>query len=389
MDIVIVAQYMRNIENIEQTNSRFWYIANLLKNAENEVEIVTSDFNHEEKSHFKEVKCISNISITMCHESGYAKNVCLKRFSSHSELSRNIRNYLSSRKKPDILYAAIPSLAVAEQCAEYCNENKVRFIVDIQDLWPEAFKMALRIPVISDIAFWPMMKQANKIYRTADEIVSVSKTYADRAMRVNKKCKKPTVVYLGTQKKGFEANNSQLVENVEGNVVGYVGRLSDSYDLKTVIDAMGDLTERVKLLVMGDGPLREIFERYAEERHVWAEFTGMLPYDEMVKRLVECTIAVNPIRKGSAGSIINKVGDYAMAGLPVVNTQECQEYRKLLKKYNAGINCECESRESVLDAIKMLLLNEELRREMSVNSLKMGRELFDRDVSYQKIVGLF
>ena len=42
----------------------------------------------------------------------------------------------------------------------------------------------------------------------------------------------------------------------------------------------------------------------------------------MVGMLGVCDIAVNSISKGAAQSIINKHGDYAAAGLPVVNTQE-------------------------------------------------------------------
>ena len=40
-----------------------------------------------------------------------------------------------------------------------------------------------------------------------------------------------------------------------------------------------------------------------------------MSYEDMVQTLVQCDIAVNPIIKGAAQSIINKVGDYAAAGL--------------------------------------------------------------------------
>lgn len=56
--------------------------------------------------------------------------------------------------------------------------------------------------------------------------------------------------------------------------------------------------------------------------------------------LCACDIAVNPIKAKSAGSIINKVADYAAAGLPVINTQECEEYRNLVENYKIGFNCE-------------------------------------------------
>ena len=65
---------------------------------------------------------------------------------------------------------SVPSLTVADYVTKYGKDHGVPVIVDIQDLWPEAFKMALRIPVVSDLLFYPMLKQANRIYRRASEI---------------------------------------------------------------------------------------------------------------------------------------------------------------------------------------------------------------------------
>lgn len=387
MDIVIVAQYLRNIEYFEGNNSRFVYLAKMLnKEGPHHVEIITSDFAHGKKQHFSGIGELEGIKITACHESGYPKNICLKRFSSHKELAKNIKTYLTNRRKPDTVYAAVPSLAIAEVCADYCKSNNVKFVIDIQDLWPEAFKMVINIPVVSNIGFFPMKRQADKIYAAADEVVAVSLTYAGRAMEVNKKCKKPTVVYLGTEKESFDKFAHSEVPKFDGITVAYIGSLAASYDLKTVIDAIARIATPIKFLVIGDGEHKSKFKDYAEEKGINAEFTGALDYPEMVKRLVSSDIAVNPILKGSAGSIINKVNDYAMAGLPVINTQESQEYRDLLEKYNAGINCRCENSDDVYEALKKLVADTSLRQEMARNSRKLGEELIDRAEAYRRIV---
>ena len=269
MDIIIVSQYLRDIEYFEDNNSRFVYLAKLLTtNKKNQIEIITSDFNHTTKKHFKKIDELQGIKITALHESGYKKNVSLKRFSSHKELSQNVKKYLKKRKKPDVIYSAIPSLDVADEVAKYCKKMGVRFIVDVQDLWPEAFKMVFNVPVISDIVFRPMQEKANRVYRSANGIVAVSQTYADRAMKVNKKCNNPTVVYLGTDKEKFDLYSEKLQDDKSGYIVGYVGSLAASYDLKSVIDALAtiDVHKKVTFLVMGDGALRESFEEYAKER---------------------------------------------------------------------------------------------------------------------------
>lgn len=51
--------------------------------------------------------------------------------------------------------------------------------------------------------------------------------------------------------------------------------------------------------------------------------------------------------------------DYAMASLPVINTQECIEYRNLIKKYEAAINCKRNNINGLADAIQLLCNNAE------------------------------
>ena len=389
MDIVIVSQYLRDIENFNENNSRFVYLAKLLSQEEtNVVEIVTSDFNHAKKIHFKHTDTLSGVKITPLHEKGYTKNISLSRFVSHKELANNIEKYLKTRVRPDVCYCAVPSLDVAYVVARYCNQNNVRFIVDIQDLWPKAFKMVFHIPLLSDAIFAPLQKQANRIYKQADNIVAVSQTYADYVLRVNRKCNKSVVVYLGTEKEIFDKYSLLNMKKDERIIIGYVGSMSASYDLISVIDAIASIKyiAPIKLLAMGDGMLKDVFFQHAKEVGIEAEFTGRLSYSQMVKRLLTCDIAVNPIRRGSAGSIINKVGDYAMAGLPVINTQECEEYRNLLIKYKAGINCECENDAEISAALKKLVQDTDLRKEMSLNSRKLGEECFDRRNTYNTIV---
>ena len=384
-----MAQYLRNIENFSDNNSRFIYLAKMLTNdLNNKVEIITSDFNHATKKHFFKIGKLKRINITALHECGYSKNVCLKRFLSHMELAYNIKKYLNSRKKPDVCYCAVPSLDVAKVVADYCKKNKIRFIIDIQDLWPEAFKMVFNIPILSDLIFLPMQRRANYIYKQADEIVAVSETYANRAIKVNNKCKNPTIVYLGTEKNIFDVYAQLSLIKEDEIVIGCVGSTSDNYDLFSVIDAIASLkvNKNIKLLAMGDGFLKEKFIKYAKERNIIAEFTGMLPYPQMIQRLVLCDIVVNPICRDSAGSIINKVGDYAMAGLPVINIQKCKEYRELLEKYDAGINCECENVNEVTNALEKLILDVNLRKKMSDNSREVWIRYFDRKSTYYKLI---
>ena len=377
----------------EKGNSRFPYIINLIDKEKYEVELVTSSFSHEDKRQREKKPEDMNLDykITLIDEPGYKKNVSLKRFYSHDVFAKNVEKYLGEIEKPDVIYCAVPSLAVAKVTAKYAENNDIKFIIDIQDLWPEAFKMVFNIPVISNMIFYPMKRTADYIYSKASNIVAVSKTYANRAAIVNKNFEKKLSVYLGTDLEKFDNAHKkfEIVPFDDVIRIAYIGTLGNSYDIKMVIDSIKILNNKgiknILFVVMGSGPLQEEFESYSREQNVNCDFTGKMAYEEMVGKLCSCNIAVNPIRKGSAGSIINKVGDYAAAGLPVVNTQESKEYRKLVEDYQIGFNVENGNPIELAERLEELYKDESLRKRLGNNNRKLAEEKFDRARTYKEI----
>lgn len=382
----------------EAGNARFAYLASLLADKFN-VEVVTTDFSHRtkskrtlEKNEFDKL----NYKLTLLNEPGYKKNVSLTRFYSHWKFGKSLKKYLENRKKPDVVYCSVPSLDAASVAAKYSKKNGIPFIIDIQDLWPEAFEMVFSIPVISKLVFMPFRIKANYAYKEADLIVGVSETFINRAVGVNKKFKKKEIVFLGTILSLFDAyasDNPILKKEKDCIWIGYIGTLGHSYDLKTVIDSLVLLKNKpyynkIKLIVIGDGPLRGEFEKYANCQGISAAFTGRIPYSNMVATLNLCDVAVNPIKMKSAGTILNKHADYAAAGIAVVNSQECHEYRELVDKYEMGINAECENAIDISQKIGFLIENESVRTKMGLNARKCAEENFDREVTYKRIVKL-
>lgn len=392
LDILIIAHFTQ-IPG-ETGNGRFHYIAEKIDKKNVTVEIVTTSFSHRTKCQRKVTKeQINNLcyKLTMLYEPGYRKNVSFKRFYSHYIMGKSFKKYLKNRKKPDIIYCAVPSLDAAIVAAKYAKENNIRFIIDIQDLWPEAFKMVFNFPVISDIIFYPFKRKADYIYKAADEIIAVSETYVNRALKVNKKCKKGNSVFLGTELNYFDklAKENKLRHKPQDEIwLAYIGTLGYSYDLKCVIDALALLKDNfnIKFIVMGSGPLSSKFKEYAKKRRIYADFMGRLSYGKMVGFLTACDIAVNPISRGAAQSIINKHADYAAAGLPVLNTQECGEYRNLISEYNAGLNCENNNSNDLAKKLEKLSKEKNLRITMGKNSRRLAEEKFDRDSTYPFII---
>ena len=389
MDIIILSHFCMDFSR--EDNDRFLYIAKLLAEAGHDVEIVTSDFYHAAKKHRDTPKAPWPFRITFLHEPAYPRNVCLKRFQSHRIWGKNVNDYIRDRKKPDVIYCAVPSLTGPNLVAKYCEKNHIRFVIDIQDLWPEAFQMIVQIPVISDLAFRPFKTLADGIYRRADAICAVSDTYRDRGVMVNPECKTLETVFLGTELATFDryASEGAAPEKKRDDEIrlAYCGTLGSSYDLTCVFDALARLNDpRIRFFIMGDGPKTEEFRQYARQKGVWVEFTGRIPYDRMCCILGSCDITVNPIMHMAAQSIINKHADYAASGLPVINTQENEEYRKLVDDYEMGFNCRNNDEEDMAVKLKKLIDNPELRERMGRNARRCAEERFDRKNTYPALV---
>lgn len=389
-DILLIANYWHFEE--EKSSSRYRSFADILCK-KYDLEVITSSFCHLKKKH----RNISELNIdklpykmTILDEMGYKNNIGIGRIISYTQFGKNVLAYLRDRKKPDLIIVSVPSLAVADYTTKYAKNNNIPLIVDIQDLWPEAFKMAFSIPVISDILFMPMMIQANRIYSRADVIMAVSDTYVKRGKKVNSDAAELSI-YIGTDSKLIEEKIKNIYVPIdEGKfVIAYVGALGYSYDIKGIIDAIKVLKNRgisnILFKVMGDGVCRKEFEDYAEKADIDYIFTGLLDYGVMMKTLMQCDVAVNPIVGKSVSSIINKVSDYAAAGIPVINTQNSDEYRMLLKKYKAGINVENGNVNDIANAIYVIYSDKTLRELMSKNEKRMFNDLFDRKKNYSRI----
>lgn len=381
MDVVILSEFCEDFSSTD--NDRFFYLAKQISRTDS-VEIITSSFRHTTKSQRRQPADTWPFTITFIEEPGYQKNVSIKRIFSHRVWGKNVVRYLKSRKKPDVVYCAIPSLSGPNMIARYCQKNGIRFVIDVQDLWPEAFQMVFNMPVLSNIIFAPLTLLANGIYKRADAICAVSDTYCKRALRVNKKCSDATPVFLGTELSTFDAHAkaNPVANKPEGELwLGYCGTLGTSYDLHVVFEALRLLGEKnLRFIVMGDGPLMERFRAEASDLNV--SFTGRMPYEKMCGMLAECDIVVNPIVGKSVATIINKHADYAASGKPVLNTQSDKEYCQLVEEYQMGLNCNNGDAEDLSQKLKALVYDEGLRYRMGKNARKCAEEKFDRATTY-------
>ncbi len=430
--------------NGEKGYTRFRYLAEFLTAAGYQVDLITTTFQHWEKAqrNLNEIKKEDYpFGLKFIYEPGYKRNVDLRRVRSHRIAAENLKKLLETEGDYDLLYAEIPPNDVALAAAEFAKTKGIPFVADVNDLWPEAMRMVLDIPVVSDILFHPLLRDAEKVYSLVSGVVGTSDEYRDRPFaRQNRDIPRITV-YVGNEISQFDAGAAQKkpeVQKGEGEFwVGYAGTIGTSYDIETMVLAGEELARRgrdnIRIKILGGGPTKEKLEELARQKHIDnvefvgyapydmmaayltscdvlvnsfvkkgptkekleelarqkhidnVEFVGYAPYDMMAAYLTSCDVLVNSFVKKEPQSIVTKIGDYLAAGKPMINTCSSPEFRAKVDADGFGVNIEAEDAKILADAILKFADNPKLCKDMGQKARQIAEEQFDRPKSYQRI----
>jgi glycosyltransferase involved in cell wall biosynthesis len=203
-------------------------------------------------------------------------------------------------------------------------------------------------------------------------------------------------VYIGTDLSHFDRHfndENKVVPRVDDVLTCvYIGALSHSYDIETVIKAVkvvDDKKIKVRFLVLGDGPLKNWFYQLATSLNAPVEFFGYLSYENMCSVLSVSDVAINAIVKGHAASITNKIGDFLASGLPMLNSMENKEFVSMVNRHGFGLNYEPGDVVQLARHIEDLALDEAKRITYGANARSVAEQFFDRNKTYQAIVELF
>ena len=381
----------------EKGYTRFRYLCEFLVKKGYEVDLITTTFQHWEKKQ-RDLESVDQKSypfgIKFIYEPGYRKNIDLRRVRSHKIAAENLRKLLEKEGDYDLIYAEIPPNDVALAAAEYAHRNKIPFVADVNDLWPEAMRMVFDIPIVSDLLFYPLKRDAEKVYSLTSGVIGTSDEYRDRPFLNQKRDVLKETVYVGNEISVFDREAEQHADEVqkeEGTFwVTYAGTIGTSYDIRTMVLAAEELMKqgktKIRFQILGDGPTREMLENLAKERKIQnVKFTGYVPYEQMAAYLVKSDVLINSFVRKAPQSIVTKIGDYLAAGKPMINTCMSPEFRKKVEQDGFGINIEPEDVRELVNAVEWMYENEAERNDMGNRARKIAEEQFDRSVSYGKI----
>ncbi|WP_241157279.1 glycosyltransferase family 4 protein [Adlercreutzia sp. ZJ242] len=388
--------------------TRFRFLSELLVREGFDVDLFTSSFQHWEKAQRDTARaCYRNLPyrVRFIEEPGYKKNLDLTRIRSHRIAAKNLRRMLGEAFAHDpraynLIYAEIPPNDVARTCAEVARDHGIPFVADINDLWPEAMRMAVSIPVVSDIAFHPFARDAKATYRLLSAAVGTSDEYAARPL-ADREAPCPTVtVYVGNDLATFDAGVAAHAPHISKPAgefwVTYAGTLGASYDIATLVEAASALNDRkpsgsakhVRMKILGDGPDRASLEELAARRGAPVDFLGYTPYDQMAAYLSASDVTVNSLVASAPQSIVTKIGDYLASGKPLINTGSSPEFRAKVAHDGFGVNVPAENVTALADAICDLAANPQACADMGARGRAIAEQQFDQPKAYLKIVDL-
>lgn len=323
---------------------RYWLMARAFAQAGHQVTYWTSDFSHAHKAprQFKETIAPDGFRLTLVPTAPYPANICLRRVRSHRALARAWRQMAAaSPERPDVVIASLPPLSLASAALAFCRTVGARFVVDIQDAWPETFYR-----VAPAWLFAPLRAVARRIYRAADAVTAVAARYLDLARSYGATAP-AHLCHLGIDLPPRPALRSP---SRHLNLL-YLGAMGKSYDLETVIDAVKEMAD-AELDLAGTGPKEKALRaRAADCPRI--RFHGYLDAAALQTLFAQADAGVIPMFPDSCVGVPNKLADYAAAGLRIINSLP-GETADLIARFAAGAFYAAGDVQSFKDAVSAL-----------------------------------
>ena len=174
----------------------------------------------------------------------------------------------------------------------------------------------------------------------------------------------PMGVYTDIYKNKFRFNKKIL----------FLGRLADKKGVKYLLEAVKLLDNKVKILIAGDGPLKDELEDFVRKNNLRdkVKFLGYVTGKEKVDIIKKCGIFIMP-------SIITEYGDRegmpvslleAMAASKAIIVTNVGGISELIKNNYNGILIKQKSSNDIANAINKLTNNKNLAKRLALNARK-------------------
>lgn len=211
---------------------------------------------------------------------------------------------------------------------------------------------------------------------------------------------KVTVIHIGipdntssfTGEKRSISRNKLNIGN-DDTVIGVIARLVDFKGINILIDAIKfisekDFTDKIKLLIVGDGILRSELEIQTEKLKLKNKiiFTGH--QKDLDNYLSAMDIYTQPSLEMNAELCPLSTLLAKSAGLPLV-VSDSGDLKYIVNDNSDGFIIAPGNSEKLADKLSYLILNEEIRKQMGIKSRENYRKYYTLKTMIQKVLSVY
>ncbi len=224
-----------------------------------------------------------------------------------------------------------------------------------------------------------------------DKIICCSKAVADFVIekeRVNSR--KVIVIYNGVDIDKFKSKSDGIVEDKGVFTIGCIASLYPHKGHYSLLEAVKKVTQKtpqkVKLIIVGDGILRDDLENYAEKLGIkeLVEFKGIISDIASVMPMFNLIILPSSKREGLGLSLIEAMA----SGLPVIGTN-IGGISEVIDDGKSGLLIEPNDSESMAKAILLIINDKNKALAMGERGREIVKDKFSACFMVREIENLY
>jgi colanic acid biosynthesis glycosyl transferase WcaI len=299
--------------------------------------------------------------------------------------------------RPDVVIATSPQLLVGLSGWWLARCNRVPFIFEVRDLWPESLA-AVGMGNSNSFLYRYLSKLAGFLYRHADRIVVVTpafEQYLVEHWRVPPE--KISVIENGVETQQFRPADSTALRarlGIQSNFAAtYIGTMGMAHGLNTIIDAALQLSvtnPEVVFLMIGEGAEKErIMAAASRFRLANLKFIDQQPREKIPGFICASDVCLVPLKKTELFKTVipSKMFEFMSCAKPLILGVEGQA-RAILDQARCGIAIEPENSSALVAAIRHLASNRGTAREMGNNGREYVVRKYSRDQTAERYLRL-
>ncbi len=247
-------------------------------------------------------------------------------------------------KRADVLLVESPPLFLGLSAVWLCFVKRARLIFNVSDLWPES---AVQLGIL---------RRNSLLHRLSSWLESF--------------CYRRSWLITG-QSRSIINDIRQRFPNCRTYHQG----------LGQVLTAAEDLFEdrRFRFVLVGDGPEKKMLMGQAAQRGLTnVEFRDPRRSEEIPALIAGCDIVLVPLTSYLLGAVPSKLYEAMAGGKPIILVAS-GEASQIINEHQAGIAVEPGDIKGLVQALKTLLAQPQLRRTLGENGRRAAKQHFDRE----------